>query len=96
MGLLTLDKSKYQAYKGQQLLDIDKNEFDILWVLSSHPDRIFSEDDIALELEQESCYFKKFSIFKCINSLQRKLSKLNIRLMVKNGFKIEFRKAFKS
>ena len=95
MGLLTLDKSQYKAYKGQQQLDLDENEFDILWVLSSRPDRVFSEDDIALQLELEHYGFKRFSILKCINSLQRKLSNLNIRLMVKNGFKIEFKKAFK-
>ncbi len=90
MGLLTLDKSKYKAYKGQQVLDIDENEFDILWVLSSYPDRIFSEDDIALQLELGHYNFKRFSIRQCIKSLQQKLSILNIRLMANNGFKIAF------
>ena len=50
MGLLIVDKSQNKAFKGQQLLDIDQNEFDILWILSSRPERIFSEEDIALEL----------------------------------------------
>ena len=95
MGLLTLDKSKYKAYRGQQLLDIDQNEFDILWVLSTRPDREFTEEDIAIKLKEEYYDFREFPIRQSINALQRKLSLLNICLMTEKGFKIEFRKTFR-
>ena len=95
MGLLTLDKSNYSAYKGQQLLDIDQNEFGVLWVLSSHPGRVFSEEDIASELVDEYYDFKGFSVNQIINKLQQKLSCQNIQLMNKNGFKIEFQRVFR-
>ena len=95
MGLLTLDKSQYKAYRGQQLLDIDQNEFDILWVLSTRPDRVFSEEDIAIKLKEEYYDFKEFSIRQSIDELQQKLSLQNIRLMTDKGFKIEFREAFR-
>jgi DNA-binding response OmpR family regulator len=92
MGLLKLDKSQYKAYKGQQLLNIDRNEFNILWVLSSRPDRVFSIEDIALELEKEYYDFKAFSIIQCLKSLQEKLNYQNIRLMTTKGFKLDFKK----
>ena len=92
MALLKLDKSQYKAYKGQQLLDIDRNEFNILWVLSSRPDKVFSEDDIALELQKEYYDLKSFSIIHCLKKLQEKLSYQNIRLMTANGFKLDFKK----
>jgi len=95
MGLLTLDKSNYSVYKGQQLLDIDQNEFGVLWVLSSHPGHIFSEEDIALELVDEYYDFKGFSLKQIINNLQQKLSFQNIQLMNKDGFKIEFQQVFR-
>lgn len=91
MGLLRLDKSQNKAYKGQQLLDIDQNQFDILWILSSRPDRIFSAEDISLELEQEYYDFKTFSIPQSINSLQQKLQHQNIDLMVDEGYKLDFK-----
>jgi DNA-binding response OmpR family regulator len=93
MGLLIVDKSQNKAFKGQQLLDIDQNEFDILWILSSRPERIFSEEDIELELEQEYLDFKGFSIIKIIKTLQEKLSFQNILLVDNDGFKIEFKRA---
>lgn len=92
MAILRLDKSKYKAYKGQQLLDIDRNEFNILWVLSSRPDKIFSEEDIALELQKEYYDFKSFSIIQCLKNLQKKLRYQNIRLMTAKGFKLDFKK----
>ena len=95
MGLLTLDKSNYKAYKGQQLLDINENEFDVLWVLSTRPDRVFSEDDITLELEQEYYDLRRFSVTKVVNDLQQKLSLQNIRLISNEGFKIEFQQVFR-
>ena len=95
MGLLTLDKSNHKAYKGQQLLDIDQNEFGVLWVLSSHPGRVFSEEDITLELVQEYYDFKGFSIKQIIKNLQQKLSFQNIQLMNRGGFKLEFQQTFR-
>ena len=95
MALLTLDKSNYKAYKGQQLLDINEDEFDVLWVLSTRPDRVFSEDDITLELEQEYYDLRSFSVTKIVNDLQQKLSLQNIRLISNEGFKIEFQQVFK-
>ena len=95
MALLTLDKSNYKAYKGQQHLDINEDEFDVLWVLSTRPDRVFSEDDITLELEQEYYDLRSFSVTKIVNDLQQKLSLQNIRLISNEGFKIEFQQVFK-
>ncbi len=90
MGLLTLDKSQYKAYKDRHLLDINQNEFAILWVLSSYPDKVFSEEDLALELKKEYYNLKQFSVLKSIVKLQTKLKEQSIRLMTKGGFKLSF------
>jgi len=75
-----------------QQLDIDQNEFRILWLLSSRPDRVFSLEDIKLELEKEYYDLKKFPIVQCLKSLQQKLLEQNILLATANGFKLVFKK----
>ena len=96
MGLLTLDKSNYKAYKGQQLLDIDQNEFDVLMgvIFTSEP-ACFQKRILLLELEQEYYDFNRIANSgRSSTTCSKSFSLQNISLMSKEGFKIQFQQVF--
>ena len=90
MAHLTLDKSNYKAYKDRKELKINPNEFDILWLLASCPNRIFSKEDIEVGLSLEDPYFDKSKLVQQLSSLLRKLDNKLIR-MVGGSYELRLR-----
>lgn len=45
-GPLTVDRSRYQAYWNDHLLDLTTQEFQLLWVLACHPERVLSREQL--------------------------------------------------
>lgn len=47
MGNLRIDKAKNKVYARGQEINLDQKEFEILWLLASHPSKSFSSEDIV-------------------------------------------------
>jgi DNA-binding response OmpR family regulator len=46
LGNIVIDAGKHEARRGGELLRLTAKEFDLLWFLASHPNRVFSRDQL--------------------------------------------------
>lgn len=90
MANLTLDRSKYQAYTGGQLLNLEPREFDILWLLAEKPSKIHKESDLYAALKKAHPQLQKQPLRKYIRKLYQKLNEKYIQILDENRYRMAF------
>lgn len=90
---LTIDKTTHTAKAEGRLLNLTLKEFDILYLLASHPGRVYSAEEIFEQVWGEKYFESNNTVMVHISNLRDKLEKELGEKMIKTvwgvGYKIE-------
>ena len=84
---LTIDKEKYQVKKGDQELVLPKKEFELLLLLISKPDKVFTRDEIFSRVWGENVVVGDRTIDVHIRKLREKIGGEHIKTVKGVGYK---------
>lgn len=73
IGDLSIDASKRQVYKGQELIELTAKEFDLLLFLAKNPGRVFTKKQIYQAVWDDEYAFDDNNIMVHIRRLRRKI-----------------------
>jgi DNA-binding response OmpR family regulator len=72
-GLLKIYPLKRDVYLNSEIIQLTKNEFDVLWFLVTHPYQIFSRDQLLNQLFSDSdAYERVIDVY--IKNIRKKLN----------------------
>ncbi len=74
-GPLVLDKAAHQVRIGTSILELTPREFDLLKVLMTHPERVYSRDDLIAKVQGYSYEGYDRTIDTHIKNLRKKVGK---------------------
>jgi two-component system alkaline phosphatase synthesis response regulator PhoP len=86
---LLLDREKYEVKLFDQLLDLARKEFEILWLLAEKPGKVFSRDEIYRNVWGSDVIVGNRTIDVHISKLRNKLGEQFIKTIKGVGYKIE-------
>ncbi|WP_324717638.1 response regulator transcription factor [Carboxydochorda subterranea] len=95
VGDLVLDRTSRLAFLGGREIPLTGREFDLLWLLASHPGRVFSREELLLRLWGDEEAASEESVTVLISRLRAKLRMagscctLRIRALWGVGYRLE-------
>jgi two-component system alkaline phosphatase synthesis response regulator PhoP len=87
VGDLTIDKEKYVVISGNNELVLPKKEFELLLLLASKPDRVFTRDEIYSSVWGDNIIVGDRTIDVHIRKLREKIGQDHIRTIKGVGYK---------
>ncbi|MDK2842019.1 MAG: two-component system, OmpR family, alkaline phosphatase synthesis response regulator PhoP [Anaerophaga sp.] len=87
VGDLTIDKEKYVVISGNNELVLPKKEFELLLLLASKPDRVFTRDEIYSSVWGDNIIVGDRTIDVHIRKLREKIGQNHIRTIKGVGYK---------
>ena len=87
VGDLTIDKEKYIVISGNNELLLPKKEFELLLLLASKPDRVFTRDEIYSSVWGDNIIVGDRTIDVHIRKLREKIGQNHIRTIKGVGYK---------
>jgi two-component system alkaline phosphatase synthesis response regulator PhoP len=87
IGDLTIDKEKYIVTSGKKELVLPKKEFELLLLLASKPDRVFTRDEIYSSVWGDNIIVGDRTIDVHIRKLREKIGQDHIRTIKGVGYK---------
>jgi two-component system phosphate regulon response regulator PhoB len=91
IGELMLDTTRYEAYNGETLLELSATEFSLLKHFLSHPDMVFSRNQIISAVHGSDYPVTDRSVDVQILSLRRKLAEAGSLIETIRGVGYRFR-----
>lgn len=88
---ITIDKEKYLVYKNDQEISLPRKEFELLMVLASKPNKVFSRDEIFSKVWGEHVVVGERTIDVHIRKLREKIDIDNIKTVKGVGYKFEMK-----
>ena len=89
VGNLVIDKEKYLVKKGEQEIILPKKEFELLQVLTSKPNKVFTREEIFSRVWDEDVIVGDRTIDVHVRKLREKVGDENIRTVKGVGYKFE-------
>lgn len=86
-GDLIIDREKYLVYKGGIEIQLARKEFELLNLLASKPDRVFTRDEILNQVWDEDVVVGERTIDVHIRKLREKTESENIKTLKGVGYK---------
>ena len=90
-GELLLDRARHEAYKGDSLLELSATEFSLLAHFLSHPDMVFTRNQIIAAVHGSDYPVTDRSVDVQILSLRRKLAEAGSRIETIRGVGYRFK-----
>lgn len=87
---LIIDRGNYLVVKNKNKIDIPKKEFEILLLLSSNTDRIYSVDEIYSKIWGDNSEINNKSIPVYIKKLRNKIGDEHIKTIKGSGYRFTF------
>ena len=87
---LTIDKLKVSVMKGDEVLDLPKKEFELLWLLVSRPGKVFTREEIYTKIWGSDVIVGDRTIDVHIRKLREKIGSDNIKTLKGIGYKFDF------
>lgn len=92
-GPLTIDHKRYEVRYNEEKIVLTAKEFDILYLLASHPGQVFPAEDIFQKVWKEKYYEGNNTVMVHISNLREKVDKLLGYKLIQTvwgvGYKIE-------
>ncbi len=88
-GNLVIDRERYLVIKGEQEITLPKKEFELLQVLTSKPNKVFSRDEIFAKVWGDSVIVGDRTIDVHVRKLREKVGSENIKTVKGVGYKFE-------
>lgn len=73
IGTLTIEKAAHRVLRGGEEIALTPIEFEILWLLASHPGRVYSTDEIFEQVWKEQVYEVNNTVMVHIRRLREKI-----------------------
>ncbi|MEI6122066.1 MAG: response regulator transcription factor [Bacteroidota bacterium] len=89
IGGLIIDREKYVVMKGQQEINLPRKEFELLTLLASTPNRVFSRDEIYTRIWGDDVILGERTIDVHIRKLREKIGGENIKTIKGVGYKFD-------
>lgn len=86
-GDLIIDREKYMVYKNGEEIQLARKEFELLHLLASKPDRVFTRDEILNQVWDEDVVVGERTIDVHIRKLREKTGSENIKTLKGVGYK---------
>ena len=89
LGLLAIDKSSYTVLKNTQKIILPKKEFELLYFLCQHPNKVFNRDDLLKNIWGSDVYVVPRTIDVHIRKVREKIGEEFIKTVKGIGYKFE-------
>ncbi len=89
IGMLKIDKDRYELYNEDVKLNLAKKEFDILWLLASKPGKVFSREEIYRSVWGTEVIVGNRTIDVHISKLREKVGQEYIKTIKGIGYKLK-------
>ncbi|WP_173219973.1 MULTISPECIES: response regulator transcription factor [unclassified Streptococcus] len=95
LGNLKMNHSSHEVQIGEEMLDLTVKSFELLWILASNPERVFSKTDLYEKVWQEDYVDDTNTLNVHIHALRQELAKYSsdqtptIKTVWGLGYKIE-------
>lgn len=86
LGSLMIDKVSKTVSVNNHDIPLTKKEFEILVLLSSEPERVFSRSDILDRLWPDDCYVMERTVDVHIARLRKKIDNSNVNIINRSGY----------
>ena len=89
IGVLSIDKERFEVFKSGQKIELAKKEFDILWLLSQKPGKVFGREAIYRKVWGSDVIVGNRTIDVHISKLREKVGSEIIKTIKGIGYKIK-------
>ncbi|MFW6227137.1 MAG: response regulator transcription factor [Bacteroidota bacterium] len=89
VGNLVIDRERYLVIKNDQEITLPKKEFELLQVLTSKPNKVFSRDEIFAKVWGDNVIVGDRTIDVHVRKLREKVGNENIKTVKGVGYKFE-------
>jgi two-component system alkaline phosphatase synthesis response regulator PhoP len=89
LGLLTIDKSSYTVVKDTRKIILPKKEFELLYFLCQHPNKVFNRDDLLKNIWGSDVYVVPRTIDVHIRKVREKIGEEFIKTVKGIGYKFD-------
>lgn len=89
VGGLVIDKERYLITKGEEEITLPKKEFELLQVLTSKPNKVFSREEIFAKVWGDNVIVGDRTIDVHVRKLREKIGSENIKTVKGVGYKFE-------
>ena len=90
VGDLTIDRDRVNVVKGEEVIDLAKKEFELLYLLVSKPGKVFSREEIFNKVWGTDVIVGNRTIDVHIRKLREKIGDNYIKTIKGIGYKFEF------
>jgi two-component system, OmpR family, alkaline phosphatase synthesis response regulator PhoP len=90
IGDILIDRKKVQIFRGTEVIDLPRKEFEILWLLASRPGRVFTREEIFDKIWGNDVIVGSRTIDVHIRKLREGLGENYIKTLKGIGYKFEF------
>ncbi len=88
IGVLSIDKERFEVFKSGEKIDLAKKEFDILWLLSQKPGKVFGREEIYRKVWGSDVIVGNRTIDVHISKLRDKVGSEIIKTIKGIGYKV--------
>ncbi|MDA8972285.1 response regulator transcription factor [Saprospiraceae bacterium] len=89
IGILSIDKERFEVFKSGEKIDLAKKEFDILWLLAQKPGKVFGREEIYRKVWGSNVIVGNRTIDVHISKLREKVGSEIIKTVKGIGYKID-------
>lgn len=90
VGDLEIDRQRVQVKRGEEVIDLPKKEFELLWLLASKPGKVFTREEIYNKIWGNDVIVGDRTIDVHIRKLREKLTNDHIKTLKGIGYKFDF------
>jgi two-component system, OmpR family, alkaline phosphatase synthesis response regulator PhoP len=87
---IKIDSQKVLVFRGEEVIEFTRREFEILWLLASKPGRVFTRDEIFDKIWGNDVIVGNRTIDVHIRKLRERLGDKYIKTLKGIGYKFEF------
>ncbi len=87
---LEIDRQRFQVKRGDEVIDLPKKEFELLWLLASKPGKVFTREEIYNKIWGNDVIVGDRTIDVHIRKLREKLTNDHIKTLKGIGYKFDF------
>jgi two-component system alkaline phosphatase synthesis response regulator PhoP len=86
---LVIDRDSFLVYKGEQKIVLAKKEFELLYLLASKPNKVFTREQILKSIWEDTVVVKNLKIYEHIRKLREKIGDDYVTTVKGVGYKFD-------
>ena len=86
IGGMTISRKNYSVYQGEKMVILPKKEFELLFFLAQHPNKVFSREELLQRIWGADIYVLERTVDVHIRKLREKIGETFIRTLKGVGY----------